>query len=104
MKFRRRSSSATLAVAIVALVGACTSNPSAKAVAEDYVESIDGLTDEQRQCMLQNLDEYSNETLESIGDANLNVNFDEQDAVDQASPAFQEFVADLRQGCFEQSG
>ena len=57
MKFARPST--TFAVAIVALLalGACTSTPSAKAVAEDYVESIDGLTDEERQCMLEKLDE-----------------------------------------------
>ncbi len=39
-----RPSSATVAVAIAVLLGlgACSSTPSAKAVAEDYVESIDG--------------------------------------------------------------
>jgi hypothetical protein len=90
---------AVLAVAVAALLGlaACTSNPSPKAVAQDYVESIPDLTDAQRQCMLDKLDGYSNDTLTSIGEANLNVNFDSPDAVESASPEFQEFVADLQE-------
>jgi hypothetical protein len=87
----------TVAVALVALLGlgACSSTPSAKAVAEDYVESIDGLTDEQRQCMLEKLDGYSSDELEAIGEANVNVDFDQPDAVETATAEFQEFVENL---------
>ena len=96
MKFARRRS-ATVAVAIVALLGlgACTSTPSAKAVAEDYVESLDGLDPAERECMLEKLDGYSNDELEAIGEANLNVDFDQPDAVETATPEFQAFVENL---------
>jgi hypothetical protein len=90
-----RPAIAAVAVAIVLGLGACTSTPSAKAVAEDYIESLDGLTEEQRQCMLEKLDTYSSDELEAIGDANLNVDFDQADAVANASPEFQEFVENL---------
>jgi hypothetical protein len=94
---------AAVAVATLLGLGACTSQPSAKAVAQDYIESIDGLTAEQRQCMLGKLDNYDSETLTSIGDANLDVNFDQSDAVESASPEFQDFVENLR-SCMTASG
>jgi hypothetical protein len=84
-----------VAVAALLGLGACSSTPSAKAVAEDYIESIPDLTDAERQCMLAKLDNYSNDTLTSIGDANLNVDFDQPDAVETATPEFQAFVEDL---------
>ena len=105
MKSARTSRSVAVAVAVAALLGlgACSSNPSAKAVAEDYIESIKGLTEEQRQCMLAKLDKYSNETLTSIGDANVNVDFNQPDAVETATPAFQAFVENLNE-CMSGSG
>jgi hypothetical protein len=88
--------SAALALVAVLGVAACSSTPSAKAVAEDYIESIPNLTDGQRQCMLEKLDTYSDETLTSIGDANLDVDFDDQSAAaTQTTPEFREFVDDL---------
>jgi hypothetical protein len=99
----KRARPAALALAIVLGLGACTGRPSAKAVAQDYIESIDGLTEEQRQCMLDKLDNYDNETLTSIGDANLHVNFDRPDAVETSTTAFQNFVADLQE-CMTASG
>jgi hypothetical protein len=86
-------------VAVTVLLGltACTSTPSAKAVAQDYVESIDGLTDAQRECMLEKLDEKTNDELEAIGEANVSVDFDAPDAVENATPEFQTFVADLQE-------
>jgi hypothetical protein len=95
---------ATVAVAIIALLGlgACSSTPSAKGVAEDYVESID-LTDEQEQCMLDKLDGYSSDELEAIGEANINVDFDQPNAVETATPEFQDFVENLNT-CMGSSG
>jgi hypothetical protein len=86
----------TAVVALVAVLGfgACTSQPSPKAVAQDYIESI-GLEPDQEQCMLEKLDNYDSETLTSIGDANLNVDFDQPDAVESGTPEFQAFVEDL---------
>lgn len=105
MKLARAPRSATLAVVATALLGlgACSSNPSPKAVAEDYVESIPDLEPEQRQCMLDKLDEYSNDELEAIGEANLNVDFNQPDAVETASPEFQAFVDNLAE-CMTATG
>ena len=93
MKFAR---SAALALVAILGVAACTSTPSAKAVAEDYIESIEGLSSAQRDCMLEKLDGYSEDELEAIGEANLTVDFDSADAVETATPEFQAFVDNLR--------
>lgn len=60
-----------LAVSSVALVAsACTSDPSAKRVAEDLINTL-AETDAERECMLEILDGYSQDELEDIGnDAN----------------------------------
>jgi hypothetical protein len=92
VKFAR---SAALALVAVVGVAACSSTPSAKAVAEDYIESIPDLSTEQRECMLEKLDTYSEDELEVIGEENLDVDFSQPDAVDAASPAFQDFVDNL---------
>jgi hypothetical protein len=83
-----------LAAAALVTLGACTGQPNAKAVAVDMVESLD-LPAEQRECMLAELDNYSNSELEAIGNDNSDVNFDTEDPVAQADEAFQKFVADL---------
>jgi hypothetical protein len=104
VKFARPA--AVVAAAVLLGLTACTSTPSAKAVAEDFVESIDGLTDAQRECMLEKLDtDYTNEELEAIGEANLNVDFDQPaaTAVETATTEFQAFVADLQE-CMQGSG
>jgi hypothetical protein len=93
VKFAR---SAALALVAILGVGACSSTPSAKAVAEDYIESIDGLSSTQRECMLEKLDGYSEDELEAIGEANLTVDFTSADAVETATPEFQDFVDNLR--------
>ena len=90
-----RLATAALALALVAGVTACTSKPSAKAVAVDIVESIDGLAPAQRQCLLDKLDGYSTDELEALGNANLDVDFDQPDAVGHGTEDFQKFVADL---------
>jgi ABC-type glycerol-3-phosphate transport system substrate-binding protein len=92
VKFAR---SAALALVAVLGVAACSSTPSAKAVAQDYIESIPNLTDAQRQCMLEKLDGYSDDELEAIGEANLSVDFSQPDAVETATPEFQAFVENL---------
>jgi hypothetical protein len=95
---------AVVAIAAVLGFGACTSQPSAKAVAQDYVESIEGLTDAERQCMLDKLDnDYTSDQLEAIGDANLNVDFDQANAVASGTPELQQFVDDLN-SCMAGSG
>jgi hypothetical protein len=56
------------AVVMIAAMGvtACTSNPSAKRVAEDLINTL-AETDEERVCMLEKVDAYSKDELEEIG-------------------------------------
>ncbi|MET0143841.1 MAG: hypothetical protein ABW328_03520 [Ilumatobacteraceae bacterium] len=94
----RRSPLVAVAVGVVALLGlgACTSQPSAKAVAEDVVQTLDGLTEAERTCMLDKLDTYSSDEIEQIGEANEDVDFQDTDAVEtQGDAALQKFVDDL---------
>jgi hypothetical protein len=88
---------AVVAIAAVLGFGACTSQPSAKAVAQDYVESIPDLSETERQCMLDKLDNYTSDELEAIGDANLTVDWDQPSAAAVASgtPELQKLVDDL---------
>jgi hypothetical protein len=94
-----RSSVAALAVAAVGLLGACTSQPSARAVAEDVVEALNEegeLTNEQRDCLLEKIDGYTDEQLAAIGSPeNQAINYTQPSAVEQASPEFQEYVENL---------
>jgi hypothetical protein len=78
---RRSISLAALAVAAMVVAGGCTSQPSAKAVAIDIVESKAGLTEAERSCMLEKLEAYDQDELQAIGDANFpNAPDDEGDA------------------------
>jgi hypothetical protein len=86
----RRSTVAALAVAAVAVLGGCTSQPSAKAVAEDIVENLDGLTDDQRACMLEKLDAYSSDELQQIGENNEGIS-----ATSPGDADLQKFESDL---------
>jgi hypothetical protein len=97
----RRSPLTAIAVAVVAVIGlgACTSQPSEKAVVKDVIEGLDGLTDTERTCMLDHVDNYSEDELKAIGEANETVDFSQPDAVDdQGTEALQKFVTDLN-GC-----
>jgi hypothetical protein len=86
------------AVALVALVGlsACTSDPSAKRVAQDLVNTITmepgGGGEKVRDCMLEVIDGYSKEELESIGDDALS---DNPETKAEADKALAKFEADL---------
>jgi hypothetical protein len=81
-----------LAVAAVALVatgvlGACTSQPSTKAVAKDVVQSI-GLPQEQQDCMLAVIDKMTDDQLKKLGADNLNATFTSSGGGDAAMQAF----------------
>jgi hypothetical protein len=83
-----------LAVAAVSLLGltACSSDPSAKRVAEDLVNTVAADEPEVRDCMLEVIDGYTNDELQAIGeDAN------DGDAAEQAAAreALDMFEADL---------
>jgi hypothetical protein len=58
-----------LAIGGVAVVlSACSSDPSAKRVAEDLINTL-ATTDAEKQCMLDVLDGYSTKELEDLGNA-----------------------------------
>jgi hypothetical protein len=63
----------TAAAALVAIGGlaACTSQPSAKAVAKDVVQSLN-LPEDQVNCMLGIIDKMPSEELDKLGDENIN--------------------------------
>jgi hypothetical protein len=87
----RRTTLAAVAVASIGLLGACTSQPSAKAVAKDVVQSL-GLPQRDQDCMLDVIDTMSSDELEALGKANV-----EQTITDAESgtPEMQAFIADL---------
>jgi hypothetical protein len=87
---RRSTSLAALAVAAMVVAGGCTSQPSAKAVAIDIVESKAGLTEAERSCMLEKLENYDSDVLQAIGDANL-----ENEPDDEGDADLQRFQNDL---------
>lgn len=64
----RSRSTRLLGVLVIAALGvsACTSNPGPKRVAEDLINTLAD-TDEERDCMLDILDGYSDSELESLG-------------------------------------
>lgn len=69
--------------AVVLLATACESDPSVKRVAEDIINTL-ATTDEERDCMLEIVDGYSEDELESMGsDANSG------DAAEQAAAQVQ---------------
>ena len=96
MKTSRRTVS-LLAVAAMSVVGlsACSSDPSAKRVAEDLVNTL-ASTEEERDCMLAIIDEYGADRLDELGD-----DVENGDAAAQAEAAeeldrFEAQLADCR--------
>jgi hypothetical protein len=83
------------AVAVAAIAAAsltaCISQPSAKRVSEDLIRTL-ASTPEEEQCMLDKLDDYSQDELAQIGK-----NYNEGDLQEQAKAgaALEEFEADL---------
>jgi hypothetical protein len=96
---------AAIALAATGLLGACTSQPSVKAVAKDVVQSItvpgtgERLPQAQQQCMLDVIDKMTNDELNKLGADNLNATITSSGG---GNAAMQAFIAKL-QGC-EPSG
>ena len=75
-------------------LSACTnSTPSNERMANDIIETVDGLTDDERECMRGRLDEYSGSDLDAINDENNNVDWDAEGAT--GGPKWQALVDDL---------
>lgn len=86
------------AVALVAVVGvsACTSDPSAKRVAQDLVNTVTmepgGGGEKVRDCMLEVIDGYSTKELEDLG---KNAQSSDEATAAEADKALKKFEADL---------
>jgi hypothetical protein len=66
---RRRSIRVVLAIGVAAItVSACSSDPSAKRVAEDLIETL-ATSEAEKDCMLEILNGYSTEELQELGRA-----------------------------------
>jgi hypothetical protein len=96
---RTRLALAAIPIAALGLLG-CTSNPSAKAVAKDMVQSITVpggafLPQGQQECMLSVIDTMSEDQINKLGADNENATFTAEGGGD---PAMQAFI-DKLQAC-----
>jgi hypothetical protein len=66
---RRRVASAVLAVLAAGTLGACTSQPGNRRVVSDVIESL-RLPEDQEACMMERLDEMTDDQLAEIADNN----------------------------------
>ena len=68
MKFGRPARIASLVLVAVLGVAACSSPPSAKRVALEMVDTLD-VSDDVKQCMIDEIETYSTDELQAIADA-----------------------------------
>jgi hypothetical protein len=85
---------ASALVAVTAL-GACSSTPSNKRVVEDIIESLEGVSEAERDCMLERVDRYTDDQLDDIADANEDFELLPTGEVANPTPALADFQADL---------
>lgn len=84
---------AAVAASIVGL-GACASEPGARTVAEELIETLESVPGAQRACLREVLDSYSSDELDAI--ANQNENFDgSPESLEAATPEMREFLDKL---------
>ncbi len=88
----RRSISGSLVLGALLVGGACTSQPGAKAVTLDVIESLETVSDEAKACMTEIVEAMSNDELKAIGKT-------DEDFLstrpDDASPEMQAFIDEL---------
>jgi outer membrane murein-binding lipoprotein Lpp len=90
----------TVATGLLLFAGCGSSAPSVKRVALEVVETLDA-TPEQRECMREKVEAYSNDQLEAMvpvddeGNA-IEIDFRDPTSIPDATPELQQFVDDLR--------
>ncbi len=96
MKSSRRTVT-LLAVAAMSVLGlsACSSDPSAKRVAEDLVNTL-AETDDERDCMLAIVDEYGEDRLQQLGEDANGSDATKKAAADEALDEFETELAACR--------
>jgi hypothetical protein len=83
-------------LAVLALVGlsACTSVPSTRTVAEEIIQTLEGVSQDVKDCMAERLENnYTDDDLETIGEANPGFNSANPDV--PQTPELEAFIADL---------
>jgi len=89
-----------VAAGLLLFAGCGSSAPSVKRVALEVVETLDA-TPEQRECMREKVEAYSNDQLEAMvpvddeGNA-VEIDFRDPTSIPDATPELQQFVDDLR--------
>lgn len=99
MKTSRRSLSNTLVIGVVAVLGvsACTSDPSAKRVAQDLVNTVAADQPTVKKCMLDVIDKYDDQYgLEKLGENAQNGNAEISGPAQADLDKFQAALADCR--------
>ena len=74
-------------------LGACTSQPSARRVMEDLIESLDA-DDGVKDCMVRVVDDYTDEELDQMGEENPQFNSADPD-LESATPQFRELYESM---------
>ena len=75
-------------------LGACTSQPSARRVMEDLIESLDA-DDGVKDCMVRVVDDYTDEELDQMGEENPQFNSAQPD-LDGVTPQFRAYYDELQ--------
>ena len=91
MKTSPRSLANLFAIGLVAALGvsACTSDPSAKRVAQDIVKTETADEPEVQECMLKVIDGYSESELEDLGNDSLDGDVAAKAAADETLAKFE---------------
>jgi len=87
-----RRLSALAALAVVGLAS-CTSLPSNRTVTEEMIETLEGVSQDVKDCMSAKLENYTDDELEQIGDQNPD--FTSMDPTMTMTPELQAFITDL---------
>lgn len=96
---KRRLRTVALTVAAVGVLAGCPSNPSARTVAEDMIDALPDLSDQQRTCLREELQNTPDDQLRAVATGNENANFGPDFDISATSQAFQDFVRRLNDAC-----
>ena len=93
----RRSITGSLALGIVLLAGACTGEPSAKAVTLDVIESLESVPQAAKDCMTEIVQGMDNGELEDIANTDGDFLSTAPEDVSDEMQAFIDQLADCRE-------
>lgn len=76
-------------------LGACSSSPSNKRVVEDIIESLDGVSESAKDCMMEKVDRYGSDELDAIAKANEDFQLLPNGEIANPTEALADFQSDL---------